>query len=602
MIIKIIQGNIINVLSGEIETADIMIKDRLIIGVGDFTEVYADKVINAKGRYICPSFIDSHIHIESSMLLPREFAKVAVKHGTGAIIADPHEIANVCGTDGIDFMLQTSENELISIYYMMPSCVPASPLDESGATLLAKDIQPYYSNDKVLGLGEVMNYVGVLAGDNDLLLKIRQAKECGKVINGHAPLLTGDALEKYISYGITDDHECTSAKEGTERIAKGQKVFIRQGSAAKNLEALLPLFEKPFAKDCMLATDDKHPSDLLKHGHIDEIIRLAVRKGKSAVTAIQMATIQAAGYYNLKNVGALTTGYIADLVILDNLDDFNVLSVFKNGANVYNADNEIVKFSIKSDNYKCDIKETILGNNNINSFDKFIDYKNINEKNNTFVCKEIQQKIYNSFNLRELNASDFIINNSGINKARVIEIVQGELLTNEVIKDIIFDINNGVNISNDIVKIAVIERHKNTGHIGLGFIKGTGLKKGACASSISHDSHNLIIVGTNVEDMFKVGNRIREIGGGIATICDGEITSELALPVGGIMSDKSAEEVAFCYELVHKSIHDLGVPEHVELLMTTSFISLPVIPHIKITCKGLVNVDKQEFVPLLIDD
>lgn len=599
MIIKIKQGNVINVLSGEIEIADILIKDDVIIGVGDYTDDYADIVVDASGKYICPSFIDSHIHIESSMLLPREFARIAVKHGTGAIIADPHEIANVCGTDGIDFMLQASQNEFISIYYMMPSCVPASQLDEGGASLFAKDIQPYYSNDKVLGLGEVMNYVGVLDGDKDLLLKIRHAKECGKVVNGHAPLLTGEELKRYISFGITDDHECTSANEGKERIAKGQKVFIRQGTAAKNLDALLPLFDEPYSKHCMLATDDKHPSDLIKHGHIDEIIRLAVRKGKSAVTAIQMATIQAAQYYNLKNVGAVNIGYNADIVILDNLEDLNVLSVFKKGVNVYNADNEIVKHSIKNSNNKYNLKVITLGESNKNAFDKYI---NFNLKSNTIDSKEIYQKVFNSFNLKELNESDFIINNDGIKKTRVIEIVQGELITNQITKELNFDICNGVDIPNDIVKIAVVERHKNTNHIGLGFIKGTGLKRGACALSVSHDSHNLIIVGTNIEDMAKVGNRIRTLGGGIATICDGDIIAELALPVGGIMSDKSAEEVSLHYEGVHKSIYDLGVPQNRELLMTTSFISLPVIPHIKLTCKGLVDVDKQEFVPLVISD
>lgn len=623
MIIKIKQGNIINVLSGKIEIADIIIKDDIIIGVGDYAEDYADEIIDAQGRYICPSFIDSHIHIESSMLLPSEFARIAVKHGTGCIVADPHEIANVCGTDGIDFMLHNSENPYVSIYYMMPSCVPASPLEESGATLKAEDIKPYYSNDKVLGLGEVMNYTGVLNGDKDLMIKINDAKDCGKIVNGHAPLLSGKDLERYIAVGITDDHECSTFEEAKERIEKGQWVMIRQGTAAKNMQALMPLFDEPYSKYCMLATDDKHPEDLIKNGHIDDIIRFAVKNGKSAIAAIQMATVQTAKYYKLNNIGVISKGYKANLLVLEDLIDFNVLSVFKDGLNVYNNPNNKAIISnskgvktgdILSKNHSktSNIDGKISENNSINysvnnkDIENFrICSENYDNKSNEKAIKLSEnciKKVYNSFNLDELKESDFIINEEGLKSTRIIEIVQGQLITNEQIKQLNYDINNGINVPKDIVKIAVIERHKNSKHIGLGFISGTGLKQGACASSIAHDSHNLIIVGTNEKDMMVASNAIREIKGGIVTVKDGKIVESLALPVAGIMSDRRAEEVAIDNEKVHKSLHLLGVPDNIELLMTMSFISLPVIPHLKLTVNGLVNVDKQELIPLILKE
>lgn len=324
-------GSIVNVFTGEIETKNVLIDNGIIIGVGDYNDVDADEIEDISGKYICPGFIDGHIHIESTMLLPEELAKICVVHGTTTIIADPHEIANVCGSDGIRFMLEASEGIPITVYIMLPSCVPATSFDESGAALNADDLSPFYNDNRVLGLGELMNYPGVIAEDEEVIKKIRDANKAGKIVNGHAPMLSGKELDKYITAGINDDHECSSAEEAIERVRKGQWVMIREGSAARNLEALLPLFDKQYSHRCLLVTDDKHPSDIMNNGHIDSIIRKAASLGKSIITGIQMATIQAAQCFGLKGVGAVAPGYIANLLILDSLDELKINKVYYNG-------------------------------------------------------------------------------------------------------------------------------------------------------------------------------------------------------------------------------------------------------------------------------
>ena len=564
MRLLLINGTVVNVFTCETERADVLIENDKIIGVGDYADEKADIIRDVRGKFICPGFIDGHIHIESSMLLPGEFARAAVCHGTTAVVADPHEIANVCGTDGIEYMLESSSGLPLTVYLTLPSCVPATRFDEAGAVLGAKDLDPFYDHPRVIGLGEVMDYPGVVAGDPGLNEKIRCAAAHHAAINGHAPLLTGKGLDRYISMGIRDDHECTSAEEARERIRKGQWVMIRQGTAARNLEALLPLFDEPWSHRCLLVCDDKHPADLVTIGHIDDIIRQSVQAGKDPLIGIRMATIQAAEHFGLRDLGAVAPGYDADILILDNLENIAVEDVFCKGIPV-------------------------------------VENRRILQWNTPEVCGELDAKVRNSFHMEELSASDFRMACDDVKRCRVIQLVKNELLTEEWITDIDFHQRNGIDIYRDILKLAVIERHSNTGHIGLGLISGTGMKHGAIASSVSHDSHNLIIIGTNENDMTVAGNRIRELGGGCCVADNGKIISEMPLPVAGLMTDESAAVIAEQNASLRESVYTLGVPRELEPFMSMAFVSLPVIPHIKMTTKGLVDVDRREIVSLFAE-
>ena len=557
-------GTVVNVFTDELEKANVLIEDERIIGVGDYSEADADCVHDVFGKYICPGFIDGHIHIESTMMLPAEFARAAVLHGTSAVVSDPHEIANVCGSEGIEFMLEASEGLPLDMYIMVPSCVPATSFDESGAELSAADIEPFYRRSRVLGLAEMMNYVGVVSGDKGVMDKINSAKAKGKVINGHAPLLSGRDLDKYVAAGIRDDHECSSADEAKERIRKGQRVMIRNGTAARNLSGLIDLFDDPWNRRCLLVTDDKHAADLIANGHIDDIIRLAVKAGKSAVTGIRMATLQAAEAFGLKNEGAVAPGYSANLAVLDDLDSVSVCDVYHLGKKVVSAGK-------------------------------------LEEFENPKISAALKERVLNSFNLSSLCEKDFHIAASGIRKCRVIDLVKHQLITEEALLDIDFSNNNGVDTEKDILKLAVIERHRNTGHIGLGFIRGIGLKDGAIAASVSHDSHNLIVIGTGEADMAFAANRVRGLGGGMVVVRKGSVVAEMPLPYAGIMTDSPAIDVAKQNEAVRESVHALGVPSDIEPFMTMAFVSLPVIPKIKMTTHGLFSSESWSIVPLFAD-
>ncbi len=552
-------GTVVNVFTGELEKTNVLIEDGKIIGVGDYEENESDMCEDVSGKYICPGFIDGHIHIESTMLTPAELANMCMPHGTTAIVADPHEISNVCGNDGISYMLQMSEGIPLNVYINLPSCVPASPLDESGAVLKAEDLKPFYSHPRVRGLAEMMNYPGVIMEDSDVIKKIEDAKANGRTVDGHAPFLRGKELDKYISAGVGTDHECSMLEEAVEKIKKGQWIMIREGTAAKNLEALLPLFELPYNHRCILVTDDRHPADIKSDGHIDNIIRSAVRAGKSPIVAIQMATIQAAQCFDLRYVGAVAPGYRADILVLDDLESVDVRDVYSAGVKI--VDNKKMK---KIQNPVCDEK--------------------------------LKQRVYNSFCVPNISEDSFHIEARG-QKCRVIEIIAGELITNELIEQIDFSKNNGIDIDRDILKLAVIERHNNTGDKSVGFIKGIGLKRGAIASSVSHDSHNLIVIGTNERDMAIAAKHICRLGGNVVVV-DGEVIAEMALPIAGIMSDLDGEEIAKANEKVRASVYELGVNRSVEPFMNMAFVSLPVIPSLKMTALGLVDVNRQEFVSL----
>ena len=557
-------GTVVNVFTDELQKANVLIEDEKIIGVGDYSDTDADCVHDISGKYVCPGFIDGHIHIESTMMLPAEFAKAAVLHGTCAVVSDPHEIANVCGGEGIEFMLEASEKLPLDVYVMVPSCVPATAFDESGAELSAADIEPFYRHSRVLGLAEMMNYVGVVFGDEGVMAKINSANKKGKVINGHAPLLSGHDLDKYIAAGIRDDHECSSSEEAKERIRKGQRVMIRNGTAARNLTGLISLFEEPWNRRCLLVTDDKHAADLIANGHIDDIIRLAVKQGKSAVAGIRMATLQAAEAFGLRNEGAVAPGYNANLAVLGDLDSVAVSDVYHLGKRVV-SDGVLEPFASPE------------------------------------VSTALKERVLHSFNLAPLCEKDFHVAASGVRKCRVIELVKNQLITEEALLDVDFGANNGVDTEKDILKLAVIERHKNTGHIGLGFIHGIGLKEGAIAASVSHDSHNLIVIGTSEAEMAFAANRVRELGGGMVAVKGGEVLSEMPLPYAGLMTDASAAEVARQNKAVRESVHALGVPADIEPFMTMAFVSLPVIPKIKMTTLGLFSSDQWAIVPLFAD-
>ena len=555
-------AQVVNVFTDELEKANVLISDGVIVGVGDYSEGDADVIEDVSGKYICPGFIDGHIHIESTMLQPAEFARVCLPRGTTAVIADPHEIANVSGLMGVAYMLEASEGIPMSIYFMMPSCVPATPFDEAGAVLTAADVRSMYGLPRILGLGEMMNYPGVLAGDAEVLEKLSATREAGLIINGHAPMISGRDLDAYIAQGIFDDHECTTIDEALERLRRGQWIMIRQGTAARNLEALLPLFEEPYCRRCLLVTDDKHPADLLRRGHIDSIIREAAAMGKSPITGIRMATLNAAERFGLNGTGAVAPGYKADLLVLDDLADVRVSDVYYGGRKV------------------VDCGKTV-------SFEK------------PYIRQDVWKAVRNSFYLAAVRENDLRIEPES-DTCRVIELVPGQLITKNAAMKLDFSRNGGIDTERDILKLAVIERHMDSGHIGLGFVSGMGLKTGAIASSVSHDSHNLLVVGTNDADMCDAANHIRSIGGGLAVVKDGELLAEMPLPIGGLMGKKSAEEMARLNEEVREAVAKLGVPDGIEPFMNMAFISLPVIPSLKMTTTGLVDVDNFCPVPLFV--
>ncbi len=557
-------GNVLNVFTDTIEKLDVLIEDKKIIGLDYYSDSDSDEVIDLDGKFVCPGFIDGHIHIESTMLTASNLAKICLKHGTTSIIADPHEIANVSGLNGINYMLQASKGLPMNVYLMASSCVPATPFDEAGAILRSQNLFSIYDNKRILGLAEMMNYPGVINGDADVLKKIEDSIEAGKVVDGHAPLLSGKDLDKYISKGVSSEHECISWEEGLERIRKGQWLMIREGTAAKNLESLLPAFDEPYNKRCLLVTDDKHPADLINEGHIDSIIKKAAKLGKSPAVAIRMASLQAAQRFELSYRGAIAPGYVADIIIADNIDNLNIIDVYRDGKKVV-ENGEVLPFA------EPVVEQTIL--------DK--------------VCK--------SFNLAELSAEDFAVLAGGPANARIIKVIPGQIITDQVIESIDLNTNSGIDVDRDILKLAVIERHHNTGHIGLGFIKGLGLKGGAIASSVSHDSHNLIVVGTNDKDMAIAANEVKNNCGGNVVVKDGKVVCMMPLPVGGLMSDKDVYETAKLNKEIRDAAASLGANEGIEAFMNMAFVSLPVIPHLKMTTTGLVDVDEFKKLSLFVE-
>lgn len=535
----------LNVFTQAWEQGDVAISGGFIAGMGTY---HGKTEISVKGKWLVPSFIDGHIHLESSLVSPAEFARAVVTHGTGAVVTDPHEMANVLGLDGIQYMLQASQGLPVDVWFMAPSCVPATGYDESGAILTARDITPYLDNPRVLGLAEMMNFPGVLGGDADVLAKIQAAQASGKRVDGHGPGLSGYALSAYVASGVTSDHECSTAEEAMEKIRLGQWIMIREGTAAQNLEALLPLLREPFARRCLFVTDDKHPEDLLKHGHLDFIVREAVRQGVDPVLALTCASYTAANFFGLTGHGAVAPGYAADLVLLGDLTEFPVVKVWKGGATVF--DGQSVHLSAPP------------------------------------VDPALAEKVMHTFHIPPIIARSF----TRSEPAGVLQMVPGQIITLDG------GVASGVDLSQDLLKIAVLERHRGTGHIGVGYLKGYGLRRGAIATSIAHDSHNLIVVGANDEDMACAANRVVAMGGGIAIAEGGRITDELCLPLAGLMSLEPLETVNQALERLKARAASLGVSDKVDPFMTLSFMSLPVIPALRILTKGVFSVDKWDYV------
>lgn len=535
----------LNVFSNEFLCGDIAVANGLIAGVGKYD---GKTEIDVSGKLVLPGFIDAHIHLESSMVTPAEFAKAVVAHGTTTVITDPHEIANVMGIDGVEYMIQASQNLPIDVHFMMPSCVPATEIDESGAELDCKDIDLYLDNKKVLGLAEMMNYVGVINGDKNVLSKIVTSQAHHKKIDGHAPELSGNDLNAYIAAGVYSDHECSTFENALEKLRKGQFIMIREGTAAHNLKALMPLLTQQYYSRCMFATDDKHPSDLLYGGHIDYIVKQALKNGADPIVALKTATHHAARYFLLNNKGAIASGYLADIVVVDNLEDFNVETVFKRGKLVF--DGEVKDFSVPT------------------------------------VDEKLAEKCFDTFHLDSVTPSSFKVDG----KLGLIGLVGGELLTRNL------GTADKIDVENDILKIACIERHKGTNHIGVGYVKGYSLKSGAVATSVAHDSHNIITVGCNDDDIAVAVNAIKDSKGGIAVVEKGKIKALLELPIAGLMSDEPLTTVNEKLENAKLSAYELGADKSIDPFMTLSFLSLPVIPSLRITTKGVFDAENWKML------
>ena len=544
-------AKLVNVISGEIYPADVAIYGDTIVGIGRYE---AEEEIDVGGKFLCPGFMDAHVHIESSMVTPPEYARAVVPRGTTSVIIDPHEIANVMGLDGIVLMAGMAENIPLTTYVMLPSCVPATEMETSGARLDARDLEGLREKEWVLGLGEVMNFPGVIGCMPDMLRKIEMTY--GKPINGHAPGLGGKDLAAYIIAGIRSDHECTSAEEAREKLRSGMAILIREGSMAKNLEDLIPLVTSENARRFLFASDDRHPDDLVEEGHLDYILRKSVRLGVRPITAIQMATINVAEVYGLRNVGAVAPGFRADLVVLDDLDSFIVHSVIKSGRLVAHGG------------------EVLPG---------IISPKGV--------------ELRNTMKVRPISPEAIAIKAQG-RLAKIIEIVPGQLVTRAVVDRItIRDGKAGANPKQDILKVAVFERHTASGNIGLGFVRGFGIKGGAIGSSVAHDAHNIIVIGDNDVDMARAASQIAEMGGGLVIAQRDEVVGALELPIAGLMSDRDIGHVVDQLKLMRKLGRDMGCRLE-DPFMALSFLSLPVIPELRVTDRGLVNVSQFRIVPL----
>ncbi len=545
---------LVNVFSGEIHPASVAIHEGRVVGFGEYEAV---RTVDLEGRYLTPGFIDGHLHIESSMLSIPEFARQVVPLGTTSVVADPHEIANVWGLDGIRFMLQTSEGGPLRVFLMFPSCVPATPFETSGAVLTAQDMEAFKGKERILGLAEMMNFPGVLCGDPEILAKIEVFKD--KVLDGHAPGLSGKDLAAYVNAGIGSDHECTTREEAQEKLRAGMRVMIRQGSAARNLDALLPLVNDHNSRNCFFVTDDLDPRDILTKGHLNNSVRMAIKKGLDPVRAIQMVSLNPASYFRLKGLGAVLPGYQADMLVVDDMQELKISQVYHAGRLV--------------------------------------------AENGALIARSVPpaaMALPGSVNVDWEKIGDLSIPAKG-STARIIGVVPGQIVTRQI-QDTVRTVDGNVvaDPARDILKIAVIERHKGTGRFSVGLIQGFGLKQGALASTVAHDSHNIIVVGANDADMLAAARKAADMGGGITVVSGGEVLAALPLPIAGLMSDRTVEEVNSALERVILAARGLGCTLDAPFA-TLSFMALTPIPELKLTDQGLFDSVNFAFTSLFAD-
>lgn len=544
-------GQIVNVFSGEITVADIAIIDGMIAGIGSYE---GKEIVDASGKWIIPGLIDGHVHIESSLLSPKEFARVVLQHGVTSVITDPHEIGSVAGVEGIRYMLEQSEGLPMDQFVMLPSCVPATPFESCAARLTAEDLEPFYSHPRVLGLAEVMDYGALAGAEPGMVEKLASAHTHGKRIDGHAAGIAADQLDVYAAAGIRTDHECINAEEAKQRLALGMYVMIREGTATRDLEAILPVVTPYNARRCVFVTDDKLTDDLLDEGSVDHNVRLAIRYGLPPVTAIQMATLNTAECFGLRDRGAIAPGYIADLVLLDHLEELTIHSVYKQGRPVV----------IERQLQKAAFPATTLSNST-------------------------HTAALSSCHMTPLEA-DHLALSLRSERCNVIEVIPQSIVTRHAIEQA--DIVNGhfvPSVERDLLKLVVAERHQATGHIGRAIVKGFQLKRGAIVSTVAHDSHNLIAAGASDEELLLAIRHITELGGGLAVIDGEQVLASLPLSIGGLLSELPYEQVYMQLEQLRQALQHIGAAQHFDPFLTLSFLALPVIPTLKLTDLGLFD-------------
>ena len=555
--IVIKNARIVDVFSREVTGGDVAIMDGVFVGIGEYE---GRTTVDAAGRFLCPGFIDGHVHIESSTLPPSEFAKAVLPHGVTTVIADPHEIANVSGADGIRFMLDDSENIPLDVLVMLPSCVPATPFEHAGARLEAEDLAPLFAYDRVIGLGEVMNAPAVLNGETAMIAKLRLAASRGKLIDGHAAGLPPEAINVYMAAGIRTDHECTTAEEALERVRRGMYVMIREGSAAKNLDDLLPAVNERNARRFLFVTDDKHLDELLEEGSIDHHVRRAIQKGLDPLLAIQMATLNAAECFRLHRKGAIAPGYEADFLLLDDLETVRISEVYKGGRQVVVNGRVIAETAAK---------------------------------------RTVPAAILSSMNVK-LPLDDDLQIVLDPPRANVIGLVPNNIITRHLAEEVDTDARHRFqpSVAKDQLKLAVVERHRATGAIGLGIVKGLGFTSGAIASTVAHDSHNIVAAGTNDADLRAAIETVDRIGGGMAVVKNGKVLASVPLPISGLMSDQGFEAVNNQLIGIRDALRALGCRPSFQPFLTMSFLALPVIPELKLTDSGLFHGSRFTFIPV----
>jgi len=546
-------GWVVNVFSGELEKTDLAVKNGMIVGLGQYT---GHEIWDVPGKYVAPGLIETHLHIESSMLCPVELARVLLTHGTTTIVADPHEIANVLGIQGVRYMLKASEKLPLDFFFMAPSCVPATHLETSGASLTAEELRVLLDEPRILGLAEMMNFPGVINCLPQVLEKIKLFASRPK--DGHAPLLSGADLNAYLAAGIESDHECTSVSEAREKLARGMRIFIREGSTAQDLLQLLPLVNESNSRRISFCTDDLHAEDLLEKGHLDYVLKKAVKHSLPSVKALTMATLNAAEAFGLKDRGALAPGYRADIVIFDSLESLDVESVFKDGRLVAHQGG-------------C-----------------------------TAVLPPVSMPDGAiSMNVAPLDQDSLKIRASGP-RVRVIELVENQIITGHFVTETpVSDGCLAADPDRDLARLVVVERHQGTGNIGHGLVKGFGLKRGALASSVAHDSHNIIAVGMSAAEILTALRTVTRMRGGLAVVIGDQVRAEFALPIAGLISPDPASEVAAALKKLKRAVLETGC-EMKDPFMMLSFLALPVIPKLKLTDKGLVDVERFDFVDLFV--